>query len=217
MEYPKPNKDFIYDTFNTFTRRYRDHDSQLSDRMLEFFALLSSVEKQIDRMGRTSKRTVDLRQRLSRPIWEQIRNLSQSVLDAEKLKSIAQRAHQLWPKKSPIYKACYYIVRHYPELTEHLTDGRLDPTNNRAERLLRSEKILLVSSKFRKSEIGRVSLDILRSLIMTARAAEVSPRAYLSWALAQPEQDIEKNPHLYTPLAYRTQHLAASSSQATGS
>ncbi len=75
------------------------------------------------------------------------------------------------------------------------------------------EGILLVSSKFRKSEIGRVGLDILRSLIMTARAAEVSPRAYLSWALAQPENDREKNPHLYTPLAYRTLHLAAFSSQ----
>ena len=90
-------------------------------------------------------------------------------------------------------------------------------SNNRSERLLRGEKILLVSAKFRKSEVGRVSLDILRSLIMTARAAKVSPKAYLSWVLAQPEKDIEQHPQDYTPLAYRTRIQSVSSSQATGS
>lgn len=82
---------------------------------------------------------------------------------------------------------------------------------------MRGEKILLLASKFRMSEVGRVSLDILRSLVMTAKAAEVSPKAYLTWVLAQQEKDIKKEPQKYTPLAYRALMLAASTPQANAS
>lgn len=198
-------------------RRYEDDDPLLTDRMLELFALLSAAENRIfARQGQICD-IVQLRCKLEKPIWDEIRKLAQSVLDAEKRKSASGCLHRLWPKKSPLYKGCRYIVKNYPELTAYLDDPRLEMSNNRAERILRGEKILLVSAKFRKSEVGRVSLDILRSLIMTARAAEVSPKAYLSWVLAQPKKDIEQNPQDFTPLAYRTRIHSASLSQATGS
>lgn len=198
-------------------KRYEDDDPELTDRMLELFALISAAEQRIFACQRPPGRITELRMQMEKPVWDEIRNLAQSVIDAEKKKSAQNRPHRLWPKKSPLYKGCSYIVRHFPELTAYLEDHRLESSNNRSERLLRAEKMLLVSSKFRKSEVGRVSLDILRSLIMTARAAEVSPKAYLSWVLAQPEKDIKQTPQDYTPLAYRTRIQSASSSQATGS
>jgi hypothetical protein len=198
-------------------KRYEDDDPELTDRMLELFALISAAEQRIFACQRPPGRITELRMQMEKPVWDEIRNLAKSVIDAEKKKSAQNRPHRLWPKKSPLYKGCSYIVRHFPELTAYLEDHRLESSNNRSERLLRAEKMLLVSSKFRKSEVGRVSLDILRSLIMTARAAEVSPKAYLSWVLAQPEKDIKQNPQDYTPLAYRTRIQSASSSQATGS
>ncbi|HYX37265.1 MAG TPA: transposase [Oligoflexus sp.] len=198
-------------------KRYEEDDPQFTDRMLELFTLISAAERSIFASPRQAAEIVRLRLLLEKPVWEEIRELALSVIDAEKRKSAQNRLHQLWPKKSPLYKGCSYIVRHFPELTAYLEDPRLESSNNRAERLLRAEKMLLVSAKFRKSEVGRVSLDILRSLIMTAKAAEASPKAYLSWVLAQPEKDIEKNPQDYTPLAYRRRINSASSSQATGS
>jgi Transposase IS66 family len=198
-------------------KRYEDDDPALCDRMLELFALLTAAEKRIFEAERPETEIVQLRQTLENPVWEEIKKLAQSVLDAERRKSTGSVLHRLWPKKAPLYKGCRYIVKNFPELTAYLDDARLEYSNNRSERLLRGEKILLVSSKFRWSEVGRVTLDILRSLVMTAKAAEVSPRAYFTWVLAQPEKAIEKNPQNYTPLAYRTRILSASQSQATGS
>ena len=198
-------------------KRYEDDDPALCDRMLELFALLTAAEKRIFAAERPESEVVHLRQTLEKPIWDEIKKLAQSVMDAERRKSTDSAFHRLWPKKAPLYKGCRYVVKNFPELTAYLDDARLEYSNNRSERLLRGEKILLVSSKFRWSEVGRVSLDILRSLVMTAKAAEVSPRAYSTWVLAQPEEAIKKDPQNYTPLAYRVRNHSASQSQATGS
>jgi hypothetical protein len=198
-------------------KRYEDDDPALCDRMLELFALLTAAEKNIFATERPGSEVVRLRQTLEKPIWDEIKRLAESVMDAERRKSTVNILHRLWPKKAPLYKGCRYIVKNFPELTAYLDDARLEYSNNRSERLLRGEKILLVSAKFRWSEVGRVSLDILRSLVMTAKAAEVSPRAYFTWVLAQPEKDIKQNPQNYTPFAYRTRIHSMSQSQATGS
>ncbi|MDQ3235742.1 MAG: transposase [Pseudobdellovibrionaceae bacterium] len=198
-------------------KRYENDDPPLCDRMLELFALLTAAEKRIFADARPPGEIERLRKKLEFPIWEEIKNLAASVIEAEKRKCLGSLLHRLWPKKAPLYAACRYIVKNFPELTAYLEDARLEYNNNRSERLLRGEKILLVSSKFRWSEVGRVSLDILRSLVMTAKVAEVSPRAYFTWVLAQPQKDVEKNPQDYTPLAYRTRIHSMSSSQATGS
>ena len=128
------------------------------------------------------------------------------------------RWHFLWPKGSHLYKGCQYIVKHQLELTRYIFDYRLDATNNLAERQLRGEKILIVACKFRKSEVGRVVFDILRTMVMTAQAACGNPKAYLSWILQQPEEDIKQCPHDYTPLAYYQKHAPcdASDVQTTG-
>lgn len=198
--------------------RYRQDDDGLCDRMLELFALSAAIEKQIDKDGRSPARTLDYRQRLAMPVWDQIIALAYSVIDAEARARANNKLHFLWPKKSHLYQGCKYIVKHRKAITAYLTDHRLAAGNNRAERLLRSEKILLVSCKFRRSENGRVVFDILRTLVMTASGACGDAKSYLCWVLKQPDEEIKAQPHLYTPLAFhQMQSSSAPDLQATGS
>ena len=198
--------------------RFKEEDDRLCDRMLELFAMISAIEKQIDSEGRTPTRTRDYRQRLANPIWQQIIALAHSVLEAEAKGKAKNLLHFLWPKGSKLYQGCQYVVKHREALTAYLNDYRLSANNNRAERLLRSEKILLVSCKFRYSEEGRVVFDILRSLVMTAVAASGDAKAYLCWVLKQSDDAIKANPHLYTPLAFHQMQMkSAPDLQATRS
>ena len=116
---------------------------------------------------------------MAKPVWDQIIALAYSVVDAEAKARANNKLHFLWPKKSHLYQGCKYIVKHRKALTAYLTDHRLDAGNNRAERLLRSERILLTSCKFRYSEKGRVVFDILRTLVMTASGACGDAKSYL--------------------------------------
>ncbi len=185
--------------------------------MLSLFAMLSAVEKQVDTDGRTPERTLDYRRRLAHPIWQQILALANSVLEAEANGKAKNSLHFLWPKGSKLYQGCQYIVKHRQALMAYIADYRLSASNNRAERLLRSEKILLVSCKFRYSEKGRVVFDILRSLVMTAAAVTGNAREYICWVLKQPEDVIKAQPHLFTPLAFhQMQKNSATELQPTG-
>lgn len=199
--------------------RFRKNDDRLCDRMLELFAAISAVEHYLDKAGRRPKLVLKERQRLALPLWRQIIALAYSVLDAERKRKTRSRWHLLWPKSSDLYTGCQYIVKHQAELTRYIFDYRLDATNNAAECQLRGEKILLVSCKFRKSELGRTVFDILRTIVMTAQAACGNPKAYLTWVLQQPEEDIKKRPQDYTPFAYHQRQQAeraASDFQTTG-
>ena len=182
--------------------RFREDDDRLCDRMLELFAIVHAVERYLQQAGRKPELILYERRRLALPVWRQIIALAYSVLDAESKRQAKNSRHFLWPKGSKLYKACHYIVRHQEELTRYIFDHRLSVTNNAAERQLRGEKILLVACKFRKSEKGRVVFDILRTIVMTAAAACDNPKAYLTWVLQQPDDDIKKCPQDFTPLAY---------------
>lgn len=199
--------------------RFRKDDDRLCDRMLELFAMISAVEHHLDKMGRRPELVLKERRRLALPLWRQVIALAFSVLDAESKGISKSRWHFLWPKASHFYKGCQYIVKHQTELTRYIFDYRLNATNNAAERQLRGEKILLVACKFRKSEVGRIVFDILRTIVMTAQAACGNPKSYLCWVLQQSEEDIKKSPHDFTPLAYYQQQQkknAATDLQPTG-
>jgi len=116
------------------------------------------------------------------------------------------QGHGFWTNTSKLYGACAYIVKHLSELTAYINDPHLSWTNNLSERLLRAEKMLLVNCKFRWTEHGRVVFDILRTILMTCRAARVSLRDYLKWAHSFSDQQIAENPQFYTPHAY-VKHL----------
>lgn len=189
--------------------RHKDDDDELCDFLLRAFALLSHVEDRIDELGRTKATVLKLRQRYSRKIWAAIVQRAKSVAAAESPRDC--HGHRLWPPSSDLRVASAYIVKHEPELTLYLSDPRLEWTNNRIERLLRGEVMLLVSCKFRQTEGGRVVFDILRTIITTCRAAGVGLPEYLRHVYVHRE-DIAEHPEDFTPHAFRVQlekHRAA--------
>jgi hypothetical protein len=180
--------------------RYKDRDDELCGFLLRAFAMLSYVEKLIDIKGRTRRNILHYRRRYSQWIWKIIYKRAFSVIKAKRVKDC--KGHKFWPNDYELHKACKYIVSNYKKLTAYIFDPHLSWTNNLSERLLRSEKMLLIACKFRLSERGRVVFDILRTILMTCRAARISFTGYLKWVNKFPDEEIEAAPENFTPAAY---------------
>lgn len=185
--------------------RWREDDEDLCYFMLNCFLSLSLLEDKIDRLGRTTENTVRLRQKYGRWLWQAIRNRAIAAMTGESpTASCLPRIHGLkpfkWAPDSHLYKACAYIVNNYDSLTAYLDDARLESTNNRRERGLRSEKAMLVTSKFRKTRNGRAVLDVLRTINASCTMANVDLKDYLI-EVYRAGADTHVNPQSYTPYA----------------
>ena len=170
--------------------RYRERDPDLCFYMLRAFLLLNRIESLIDRCGRTRKNVKRIRQKYAKRVWDLILQKCNQAMESGKL----------YPEHT-LYKACKYIERHYESLTKYIEHPEMDLSNNISERILRVEKIMLDSSKFRKTENGRVAIDIIRTVIMTCSAAKVPVIPYLTYVFKNHKQVAER-PHDFTPYAY---------------
>ena len=177
--------------------RYRNQDKQLCYYMARAHLVLAKIEDRLDELEANWDLVLSYRQKYSRRVCLSMLATAKRVLNGEP----GVVGAKVWPPGSKLYEACEYLVNHYEELTQFLKDPHLPVTNNLMERSLRPEKMYLVSSKFCKSEEGRVAIDILRSITTTARAAEVDLKSYLTWAMIHHEE-LAKNPAAYTPFAY---------------
>jgi hypothetical protein len=157
--------------------------------------LRTDIEDHIDELGRTKQRILRYRQRYSRKVWAAILKRCQSVMRGEAVYGYH------WPKTSDLYLACQYIVKHFAELTRYLDDPRLPTNNNLSERVLRWEKIMEDSSKFRMTEEGRLQVDVLRTIVHTCSAAQVEIKDYLLFVFKN-RNAIALNPRSFTPYAF---------------
>lgn len=94
-------------------------------------------------------------------------------------------------EKSDLYKAIQYARTNKKELYEFLKDGRLELTNNLAER---SQKIVIIGRKNSMSlgsERGAQSSAVIYSLVQTARENGLVPMKYLNYLLEKlPQMEI---------------------------
>jgi len=81
--------------------------------------------------------------------------------------------------KSPMAKAIDYALSNWAALDCYTEDGRLPIDNNAAERSLRAVAVGRKNWNFIGNENGGRTAAVLYSLIETAKAAGVDPRAYL--------------------------------------
>jgi hypothetical protein len=177
--------------------RYRTYDEDICYFFLRAFALLYHIEECIRVRGATKETILHYRKKYSSKVWDIIKGESQAILDGKNLHG------NIWPPGSKPHGASRYVVDNFEALTRYLTDIRLGLDNNRVERLLRPEKLLLNGCGFRDSERGRVVFDILRTLIQTCRAAGVSFREYMKWLYRNRNQLNEDTGCDFTPLKYR--------------
>ena len=87
--------------------------------------------------------------------------------------------------KSALGKAFTYLKEQWPYLTSYLKDGRLEISNNRAERSMKPFVIDRKNFLFANTPKGATGSAIIFSLIQTAIENGLDPYKYLTWLLQQ--------------------------------
>jgi hypothetical protein len=157
--------------------------------MLHYFKGLFIYELCLDTDGRNRERVLAVRGVDSQKMWENIKDLAETM-------------REKWSPKTKLGDAANYILKNYDKLTMYLKDPRLELSNNFSERMLRMEKIIESSSLFRKTLEGRFALDIMRTVQQTAVAAKVPLQEYLLHVLQADPAEVTTHPEKFTPLAY---------------
>ena len=87
------------------------------------------------------------------------------------------------PPKSLLGKAANYVISQWSWLTVWLEDGRLEISNNLAERSIKPFVIGRKNFLFANTPSGARSSAILFSMIQTAKENGLDPYRYLTWVL----------------------------------
>ena len=87
--------------------------------------------------------------------------------------------------KSALGKAFTYLKEQWPYLTNYLNDGRLEISNNRAERSIKPFVIDRKNFLFANTPNGANGSAIMFSLIQTAMENGLDPYKYLTWLMKQ--------------------------------
>ena len=90
------------------------------------------------------------------------------------------------PPKSLLGKAAAYVISQWSWLTAWLEDGRLEISNNLAERSIKPFVIGRKNFLFANTPSGARSSAILFSMIQTAKENGLDPYRYLTWVLKTP-------------------------------
>lgn len=109
-------------------------------------------------------------------------------LEQEKpvLEALLAWANTLKPQtapKSALGKALHYLLEQWPYLVRYLEDGRLEISNNRAERSIKPFVMGRKNFLFCNTPGGAQSSAVLYSLIETAKETGLNPYRYLLWVL----------------------------------
>jgi hypothetical protein len=187
--------------------RYRDRDPGTAFCLLRCFAILARLEEWIQRGPLTEKRILKLRKRYGRKIWALMLWICHSVVKGQQHPFAKNKK---WKKGDKIYSACAYMLRHRKKLTYYLGQADLDPDNGTSEQGLRGEKLIEASAHFRKSESGRIALDIHRSMIASCNACGLQYEDYLQEIFAAGDL-VKEKPEQYFP------HVIASTQRARAS
>ena len=107
--------------------------------------------------------------------------LEKPVLDA--LLAWANEAVTKTAPKSALGKALHYLLEQWPYLVRYLEDGRLELSNNRAERSIKPFVMGRKNWLFANTPAGAQSSAVIYSLIETAKENQLDPHRYLLWVL----------------------------------
>ena len=133
-------------------------DPVLSKEAIDRIRLLFTIEQAA--AGLTPEDRAQLRQEKAAPLLEELRAW------------LALVQTQVLPK-SPMGQAITYVQNQWVALTQYLKDGRLEMTNNAAERAVKPFAIGRKNWLFFQREGGGKTASILMSLLMTAKAAGI--------------------------------------------
>ena len=147
-------------------------------RALEYFGKLAAWEKKFASLSAEKR-------------YEQRLEQEKPVLDA--LYAWADSLRNVAPK-SALGKALYYLREQREYLYRYLLDGRLEWTNNRAERSIKPFVIDRKNFLFANTPEGAQSSAVIFSLIETAKENGLDPYRYLLWVLTEAPKQFQDNP-----------------------
>jgi len=107
--------------------------------------------------------------------------LEKPILDA--LLAWANETKGKTAPKSALGKALHYLLEQWPYLIRYLEDGRLELSNNRAERSIKPFVMGRKNWLFANTPAGAQSSAVIYSLIETAKENKLDPYRYLLWVL----------------------------------
>ena len=113
--------------------------------------------------------------------WQKRLKQAKPVLDA----MFAWANSRTAAPKSALGKAFHYLKEQWPYLTNYLKDGRLEISNNRAERSIKPFVIDRKNFLFANTPKGATGSAIMFSLIQTAIENHLDPYRYLTWRKRQ--------------------------------
>ena len=113
------------------------------------------------------------------------------VLDA--LLSWANEMQAKTAPKSALGRAIHYLLEQWPYLTRYLEDGRLELSNNRAERSIKPFVMGRKNWLFANTPGGAQASAVIYSLIETAKENGLDPYRYLLWVLQNAPQLSEED------------------------
>ena len=108
------------------------------------------------------------------------------VLDA--LLSWANEMQAKTAPKSALGRAIHYLLEQWPYLARYLEDGRLELSNNRAERSMKPFVMGRKNWLFANTPGGAQASSVIYSLIETAKENGLDPYRYLLWLLQNAPQ-----------------------------
>ena len=135
---------------------------------LAYCNLLFAIEQGLAEKNATEKERYDERLEQAKP-----------VLDA----MFAWANSRTAAPKSALGKAFHYLKEQWPYLTNYLKDGRLEISNNLAERSIKPFVIDRKNFLFANTPKGATGSAIMFSLIQTAIENGLDPYKYLTWLL----------------------------------
>ena len=133
---------------------------------------LYRIEHAAKAQGMGPAARMELRQRKSAPILEQLRAWLVKTAGRE-------------PPKSSLGAACAYWLNHWHALTRFLFDGRLEIDNTDVEREMRSIALTRKNALFVGSDQGGEDAAVLHSLVRTCLLNDVDPVAWLTDVLGK--------------------------------
>lgn len=141
-------------------------DPKFAKEAEDRFAKLYDVERVAKAQGLDAEGRRLLRQNHAAPaleeLWKWMEVTRTQVLD-----------------KSPIARAIQYALNQKQALSRYLEDGRLEIDNNAAERALRQVATGRKNWNHIGNEVGGKAAAVLYSLVMTCKAIDIDPKAYL--------------------------------------
>ncbi len=95
--------------------------------------------------------------------------------------------------KSALGRAIHYLLEQWPYLTRYLEDGRLELSNNRAERSIKPFVMGRKNWLFANTAGGAQASAVIYSLMETAKENALDPYRYLLWVLQNAPQLSEED------------------------